>query len=644
MKKIYFILFFFVWFWPLASVMAADQPDSRFLVLCYHDVPLKVQINDRYGVGVASFIQQIEFLKSEGWQFISVDDLLAARKGIKPLLGRSVLLTFDDGYMSQFEQVLPVLELYHIPAVWAVVTSWLDNPLPELEQRYGLMKWQHLRKAVESGFVEIASHSNDLHHSIGVDSYGDTSPANYARMYFQSSDRIESEKEYRQRLYNDFRSSYLILKQKLGIKPRVMVWPYGKYNTFNIEEAKRAGFEIMMNLDDGFGNLESLDTVPRTMMVDNLSLRDFIKDYKKGFVETDRERIVHADIDHLLDNDRDAQKKNVDAFIDRLLKIKPNIVYLQAFCDVEGTGNIASVYFPNRVLPTKTDLFNHVATQLRRRGIKVYAWMPMLSIVLPDEAVTDRLRVRELRAGRIGKSTSFYQRLSPFSSEAREKLSTLYEDLAIHAEIDGIVFQDDGYLNDFEDFHPEAQSKYLKISEGKLISFSELSAQQKQRWVELKTDTLIDLTEQIKRAVRRYQPLVVFARTLYASVLTAPKSEEWYAQNFGKSLQHYDRVVLMSYPRMEGVSDVDQWLRSLVRSAKSFPDGLNRTVFKVQSYDWKQKRWIKSQEIKRWLEILVAEGALHIGYYPDNMYIDEPKQEIIREIISTKNFPEKNDQ
>ena len=45
-------------------------------------------------------------------------------------------------------------------------------------------------------------------------------------------------------------------------------------------------------------------------------------------------------------------------------------------------------------------------------------------------------------------TSSWYKRLSPFSPKVKELLTQLYEDLAINAYIDGIVFQDDGYLNE----------------------------------------------------------------------------------------------------------------------------------------------------------------------------------------------------
>ena len=73
--------------------------------------------------------------------------------------------------------------------------------------------------------------------------------------------------------------------------------------------------------------------------------------------------------------------------------------------------------------------------------------------------------------------------------------------------------------------------------------------------------------------VRRYRPATLFARNLYASVLSDPESEEWLAQNYELSLQIYDHVVIMAYPQMEKIRRPAAWLKRLVSIAKRFRMG-----------------------------------------------------------------------
>ncbi len=72
-------------------------------------------------------------------------------------------------------------------------------------------------------------------------------------------------------------------------------------------------------------------------------------------------------------------------------------MYLQAFADPDGDGLVKEVWFPNRLLPMKADIFSRVAWQLRTRsGVNIYAWMPVLSWDL-DPTLT---RVKYLPTGR----------------------------------------------------------------------------------------------------------------------------------------------------------------------------------------------------------------------------------------------------
>jgi len=77
------LLLFFI----LSSHTSALSWDSdRFLVLCYHDIPKNVNLND-YSVDQASFIDQIEYLSTHGYNFISLNDVIEANRGNRALPG-----------------------------------------------------------------------------------------------------------------------------------------------------------------------------------------------------------------------------------------------------------------------------------------------------------------------------------------------------------------------------------------------------------------------------------------------------------------------------------------------------------------------------------------------------------------------------
>jgi poly-beta-1,6-N-acetyl-D-glucosamine N-deacetylase len=431
------------------------------------------------------------------------------------------------------------------------------------------------------------------------------------------------------------------LKDKSGVTPRVLTWPYGKWTAIGSSEARQHGIQVTLEVSDTFANVRSLYPLPRIMIVDNPPINEFIAELKRSFVEPERKRVVQIDLDSIYDDDAQAMERNLDALIERLYKMNISTVYLQAFCDDDGSGNIASVYFPNRILPMKADIFNRVANQLAIREIEVYAWMPMLSIVLPDHTLYQALRVKEWQeSGEIITSPSWYARLSPFSETATSLLCTMYEDLAAHARIDGVVFLDDGYLNAEEDFHPAAMQVYRTITGSESVPPWDLPADVKTRWIQAKINALDTLCQRLAESVRIYRPKARFSRTLYAAALDDPGSGRTdFAQDYPGSLTRYDYVNIMAYPMMEEAHRPVTWLRGLVNKAHAHQGGLEKTIFKLQAYDWNSQDWIDSRTLIGWMRALAAEGAHHIGYYPDDFARDIPAQKTVRMMMSTKDFP-----
>jgi len=617
----------------------ADFSREKFLVLCYHDIPIKItDSRDDYAVELENFILQIEFLKNEGFSFISINDIISAAEGKKELPEKSVLLSFDDAYETFYDNVFPVLKIYQIPAMLAVVAAWIEKKeIPEYKKKF--MSWEQIREVSDSGLVNIASHSFNMHKSVISHPLGSTSAAYISRIYDTNKGKYENSEEYLLRISQDIRESFNILKEKTGKVPLSIVWPYGRYNALTIIEAKKM-FKMMFTLDEGLANIKNIEAIPRYMLIGNPPISEFAKQFRKKFIQYPRYRIIHSDIDPIYDKNEENLLKNIDKFIERIYQIKPHAVYLQAFCDDDGDGNVDSLYFPNRILPVRADIFGRIARSLSVRGIAVYAWLPLMSFHLPDNKDNMKLRVCEFTNGKIELSSSWYDRLSPFSEEACEKITQIYEDLSIYCNFEGVIFQDDAYLTDYEDFNENAIPHYLKaIKSEKFIPYEKLTSEQKKEWTKLKTRKINELTKKVMRKVLEYRPETVFARTIYAPVLTNPECEEWFCQNYEECLQIYNYTVIMAYPFIEEKFWERAWLRELVRKASLYSEGLNKSVFKVQAYDWKDNEWISDSTIRKWVRTLEAAGAHHVSYYPDGFFENRPGLKTARDIISSRDFP-----
>jgi len=162
-------------------------------------------------------------------------------------------------------------------------------------------------------------------------------------------------------------------------------------------------------------------------------------------------------------------------------------------------------------------------------------------------------------------------------------------------------------------------------------------------WIQFKIDKLNELTRGLMAVVKKHRPETKYARTLYAPVLISDDNEEWLSQSYEDSLKIYDYVVIMAYPYMEEVQKHRQWLKMLVEKVKKHERGIEKTVFKVQSYDWNKNQWVNSSELDGWLRALVAQGAHHIGYYPDDFLMNIPDADKLRMMMSKEDFPYKRD-
>jgi biofilm PGA synthesis lipoprotein PgaB len=130
------------------------------------------------------------------------------------------------------------------------------------------------------------------------------------------------------------------------------------------------------------------------------------------------------------------------------------------------------------------------------------------------------------------------------------------------------------------------------------------------------------------------------ARNLFAEPILNPESETWFAQNLDDFLASYDWTAPMAMPLMEGQSleQSGPWLEALVQRIKARPGALKRTVFELQARDWRPRPAVDlpAAQLADWLGRLKRQGAVHLGYYPDNFLDASPDLETLRPALSNK--------
>lgn len=197
----------------------------RVVALTFHDVEKKENGHGKadafYSIRSDDLEALLSQLRRQGFQAVSSREFRAWQRGKASLPQRTVVLTFDDGYVSHFEQVTPLLLRYRFTGTFFIPVARLGQP--------GYMNWEQLRKLVFLG-MEIGSH--------GMTHTPLTSLP-------------------RQRLEEELISSKRLLEEKLGIPIRTIAAPGGFWNAAVADVAKQAGYEAVWVSTIGTNGLQT---------------------------------------------------------------------------------------------------------------------------------------------------------------------------------------------------------------------------------------------------------------------------------------------------------------------------------------------------------------------------------------------------
>lgn len=633
-----------------AAVPVLAGPKPELITLCYHEVlpaASDMVLQDTMPVLLTELTEHFDWLKDNGYNVVGVDEVLRARKGGQPLPDKAVLLSFDDGYASFYATVFPLLKAYKFKAMLALETTWLETPAgasvnygdSNLLPRSNFLQWSQIKEMADSGLVELASHSHNLHRGHLSAPQGIRQPAGASRAYNAKTGCYESWNAYYQRIKNDVSTSADLIYRHTGHRPRIMVWPYGRYTQAGVKAALDSGYALTASLsfyDDG-------PTLSRFLMYSGLNFTEDaiamieagrIKYTDPGFEEHHYpapfepvrpiQRVIHVDIDTVYDPDPEQQNRNISALFDRVEQMAVNVVYLQAYADPDGNGTTNALYFPNRHLPMRADLFNYLAWQLMTRlRVEVYAWMPVLGFEIPGRPLVEAVGP--------DKEGSVYARLTPFDAENRRIIKEIYQDLASHSIIDGVIFHDDAMLGNYEDVSPAGRAWLRSLGLPEDPAAIHGDPEMMRRFTRAKSRYLIDFTLELKAAVESWSPRIRTARNMYALVVEKPESEAWFAQNFDDFMEAYDYTALMAMPYMEGVSNPKKWLKMLAQKVRVHPRGARKTIFELQAVDWRTDRLgpVPSKTLAEWMRLLKLGGIPNIGYYPENPITGHPDVETV---------------
>src|SRR6266852_1517754 len=221
---------------PKVKKPVVDQT-AQVLIFCYHRLVDKIRYPGTE-ITPAAFEAQMKELKDKGITVISMQDLLAWKRGEKNIPPRCAVVTFDDGWKSQYEVAWPIMKKYGYPFTMFIYTEGVRGGALG---GGGAITWEQLADMRDAG-IDIEAHSathQDLREGHTV-------------MIMEPGGKRTKKKltgaEYEQWVQNEVVGCKQLLEQRLGIRINCFAVPFGTYNEHVKEIARNAGYESMFTV------------------------------------------------------------------------------------------------------------------------------------------------------------------------------------------------------------------------------------------------------------------------------------------------------------------------------------------------------------------------------------------------------------
>lgn len=219
----------------LLSFCIKASANSHIPVLLYHDLqpsyaPEKAVIT----ITPQRFEEHISTLLKHGYTPVSFEDVYNASVGNYTLPQKPIIISFDDGYDTNYKYAFPIIQKYRVKTTIFVVVGTVGKVL-ETSVHFD---WQQARIMQQSGLVSIQSHT-------------------YSHYDLATLNAFQLERE--------FRLSKYLIEKNLGTKCDIVAFPYGSCNQQVVDAAKRAGYKVTAQVGEtGTNPLSDAGKVPFT--------------------------------------------------------------------------------------------------------------------------------------------------------------------------------------------------------------------------------------------------------------------------------------------------------------------------------------------------------------------------------------------
>lgn len=180
-------------------------------ILLYHHVNGE-NTDSRYRVSIPNFSEQMGALNDLGYTAITISMLVEALTQGRDLPEKPIVITFDDGHMSVYEQAFPIMSEHGFPGVFYIVANRINNL---------------------NDFVNVDQISDMVNAGWEIGSHG------YSH--------LDITKNHASAAY-EIGQSKLDLQTALDININTFAYPYGEVNPFVAQKVSDYGYRAGLGL------------------------------------------------------------------------------------------------------------------------------------------------------------------------------------------------------------------------------------------------------------------------------------------------------------------------------------------------------------------------------------------------------------
>ncbi len=248
----------------------ATEGTGQIPILMYHHISENPKLWSEATISPEKFREDMLYLKALDYEGIHFKDYISYIEKGTDLPPNPIFITFDDGYLSNYEYAYPILKELDMKATFSVI-GWcrgrsyrLDNVTKIIDH----FSWEQALEMYNTGIIDIQHHTYDLHSTgdnitvgKGVGMIPNEDVATYTKRFIEDTNKLKK-----------------IIEEEVENEVLVFTYPFGVYNNITEASLKELGFKVTLTTKDGISDLsQGLFELKRINMPSEVSSPELMK-------------------------------------------------------------------------------------------------------------------------------------------------------------------------------------------------------------------------------------------------------------------------------------------------------------------------------------------------------------------------------